>query len=114
MGNKKSKVQAITDKNYKSKKQKNNIAREILQNNVKGIPTDRQITAALALQQSQKTGPLVKLDLIAILIRLNPTRNNALLSQYKVQDLRDLIRHELYVVPLTESIEENNVQIEEV
>jgi hypothetical protein len=85
-----------------------------LQNNVNGVPTDRQITTALALQQSQKTGPLVKLDLIAILIRLNPTRNNALLSQYKVQDLQDLIRHELYVVPLTESIEENNVQIEEV
>ncbi len=114
MGNRKSKVQAITDKNHKTKKQKNNIAREILQNNVNGVPTDRQITVALASQQSQKIGPLVKLDLIAILIRLNPDRNNALLSQYKVQDLQNLIRYELYTVPLTEQIKENTVQIEEV
>lgn len=62
--------------------------------------SDNDVTKALAFQQSQKVGALVKLDYIAILIRLNPSRNNALISQYKAQDLIDLIRFELYNKPL--------------
>lgn len=80
-------------------KKRNSVARTILQN-IEGPPSDSDIITALALQQSIQTGPLKKLDYIAILIRLNPERNNALISQYNVQDIIDLIRYELYTKQL--------------
>jgi hypothetical protein len=100
MGNENSSQQQITyGKNGNATKGKNQLARGILANNVNGIPTDQQIAGALAIQQSQDTGPLKKTDLIAILIRLNPDKNNALLSQYKIEDLLKSIRYEVYVKP---------------
>ena len=100
MGNENSSEQ-ITYNNNGISKGKNQIARGILENNVKGIPSNEQIAGAIAIQQSQDTGPLKKTDLIAILIRLNPDKNNALLSQYKIEDLLKSIRHEVYVKPFS-------------
>jgi hypothetical protein len=103
MGNENSTPQIELKK--ESGKGTNKIARSILENNVKGIPTDEQITVALAMQQSQDVGPLKKTDLIAILIRLNPDKNNALLTQYKKEDLVKCIRNELYTKPLYNKFE---------
>jgi|SRR3989337_4416212 len=90
-------------------KGQNAVAREILQTHMQGsVPTDTEIQISLALQQSNQTGPLKKLDYITILTRLNPDRNNALISQYKVQDLIDLIRYELYTKPIQEVIQTQN------
>jgi hypothetical protein len=99
MGNENSSQQQITYGKNGIPKGTNQIARGILASNVQGIPTDEQIAGALAIQQSQDTGPLKKTDLIAILIRLNPDKNNALLSQYKIEDLLKCIRYEVYVKP---------------
>jgi hypothetical protein len=99
MGNENSSEQITYNNN--GIKGKNQIARGILENNVKGIPSNEQIAGAIAIQQYQDTGPLKKTDLIAILIRLNPDKNNALLSQYKIEDLLKSIRHEVYVKPFS-------------
>lgn len=88
------------------KKEQNAIARNILQDHVADVPNDDEIKLALALQQSAKTGALTKLDYIAILVRLNPQRNNALMSQYKIKDLIALIRYELYTKHLPQKVEE--------
>jgi len=122
MGNKSSRRRkAITYKtarNVQTKvipyKEQNETARNILLENVEGIPNDDDIKVALALQQSKETGPLKKLDYISILIRLNPARDNALISQYKVKDLTDLIRYELYTNPLLTVVQQNKVVIEEI
>lgn len=89
-----------------NKKEQNAVARNILQNHVADVPNDDEIKLALALQQSAKTGALTKLDYIAILVRLNPQRNNALMSQYKIKDLIALIRYELYTKHLPQKVEE--------
>lgn len=95
-------------------REQNHIARSIIRENVSGrVPTDDEIKVSLALQQIQVEGPLKKPDLIAILIRLNPERDNALISQYKVQDLIDYIRHELYVVPLESFANRQTLMIED-
>ena len=105
MGNKTSRrARAIegpqTTEKVKHRRQ-NHVARELLEEHVPDrIPTDDEMLLALAAQQSQVTGNLKKADLISILIRLNPTRNNALISQYTTDDLIVFIRHELYTVPL--------------
>lgn len=79
----------------------NHVACDILEQHVSDhTPTDDEMKIALAMQQTQVKGNLKKTDLIAILIRLNPERDNALMSQFTVEDLNGLIRHELYTVPL--------------
>jgi hypothetical protein len=119
MGNENASQKQITSggKNENTIKGKNQIARGILANNVNGIPTNEQIAGALAIQQSQDIGPLKKTDLIAILIRLSPDKNNALLSQYKIEDLLKSIRYELYVRPFsgvkTEQYKQQPVQNEQ-
>ena len=104
MGNQNKRQKLITqtshnkvENNPEKRGEQNHVAREILNTYVKsGVPSEPEILTALAIQQSVQNGPLKKLDYIAILTRLNPNRNNALISQYKVQDLIDLIRYELY------------------
>jgi len=114
MGNKNLKQKHITyvdtRSNPRLNKGRNQIARDILANNVEGNPSDEQITGALAIQQAHITGPLKKTDLITILIRLNPSKNNALISQYKVEDLTAAIRHELYVQPFMEDVKRSPPQ----
>lgn len=75
---------------------RNTVARTIINKYTTGVPKDDEIRLAIGIQQSQSTGALKKVDYIAILTRLNSERDNALISQYKVQDLIDLIRYELY------------------
>lgn len=104
------KKEIIENKN--TPKEQNAVARNILENNVSGVPSDNEVKLALALQQSIKTGALTKLDYIAILVRLNPQRDNALISQYKNQDLISLIRYELYTKQLNKIANQNNISIE--
>ena len=105
MGNKKSRL-ALEDAQPRPQprakhRRQNHVARDLLEEHISDrLPTDDEIRLALAAQQSQTTGKLKKADLIAILIRLNPARDNALISQFNVQDLADFIRHELYATPL--------------
>ncbi len=105
-------TQTPTDNEIIPYKEQNETARNILIENVQGIPDDDDIKVALAVQQSRETGPLKRLDYISILIRLNPARDNALISQYKMKDLTKLIRYELYTSPLTNVVQRNKVVIE--
>ena len=101
MGNKTSTHRRAIEGPKPTHRRHNHVARELLEEHVPDrIPTDDEMLLALAAQQSQVTGNLKKADLISILIRLNPTRNNALISQYTTDDLIVFIRHELYTVPL--------------
>ncbi len=116
MGNKHGKKLIEGPKN--NSKIQNEHARKLLKS-VNSIPSELEIKIALAIQQSKTKGPLKKTDLIAILIRLNPSRDNALISQFKVNDLISLIRYELYVHPFenldnSPKSSDNGVKIEEI
>ena len=62
------------------------------------LPTAADVVENIAVQQLERRGkPLVKVDLVAILLRLNPNRyNNALLAVLTVANINDCIRNELF------------------
>ena len=104
-----------TTTSQRSSNRQNHVARDILEQHVSDrAPTDDEMKVALAMQQTQVTGNLKKTDLIAILIRLNPKRDNALMTQFTVADLNDLIRHELYTVPLETSASKQSTGLAEI